>query len=175
MASGDTLKLVRGMFGRAITFEEAEVIARATVPVAMAAGALVFREGDRPEGLLLLARGTVEVFKGRPDGGTQTFATIEAPTVLGEMSLLLDRGHTASVRAVTDCAFHLLTRTQFERLLEGNSLAAYKLIATIAEVLAKRLARMDEKVLELSAARTAPAPVEELAQFKQKLFSEWSF
>jgi hypothetical protein len=34
---------------------------------------------------------------------------------------------------------------------------------------------MDEKVIELSRQRDVPAPVEELAAFKQKLFSEWSF
>jgi hypothetical protein len=36
---------------------------------------------------------------------------------------------------------------------------------------------MDDKVVELSGATSAPAaaPVEELTAFKQKLFSEWSF
>jgi hypothetical protein len=34
---------------------------------------------------------------------------------------------------------------------------------------------MDEKVVELSQRQMGPAPVEELAAFKDKLFSEWSF
>src|SRR5216684_1054983 len=55
-------------------------------------------------------------------------------------------------------------------LLKGTvaseSLPAYKLIAAIAEVLAGRLTRLDQRVLELTALREAQAPVEELATFK---------
>jgi hypothetical protein len=53
-------------------------------------------------------------------------------------------------------------------------LAACKVIAILAEVLARRLHRMDEKVVEMSHKSTS-AHVEELAAFKQKLFTEWSF
>lgn len=49
------------------------------------------------------------------------------------------------------------------------------LMATIAEVLARRRYRMDEKALELVERRDRAAPVEELAAFREKLFSEWSF
>ena len=42
-------------------------------------------------------------------------------------------------------------------------------------MLAVRLTRLDQKVLELSAHREAVAPVEELQTFKQKLFTEWTF
>jgi hypothetical protein len=34
---------------------------------------------------------------------------------------------------------------------------------------------MDDKVVELARRRDCPPPVEELAAFKQKLFSEWNF
>jgi CRP/FNR family cyclic AMP-dependent transcriptional regulator len=164
------------VLGPSLTFEQAQQLGNATVPVAAKAGTLVFREGERSEGLLILSEGKVEVFR-EVAGAAKHIASIEAPTVLGEMGLLLDRGHTASIRAVTDCEFMLLTRTQVQRLLESDSLAAYKLMATIAEVLARRLQAMDDKVVELmvrAVGSTAP-PVEELAAFRQKLFSEWSF
>ncbi len=177
MASADLLQLIRTMLGAGLTYEEADQIAKATVPVRAEAGSLIFGEGESPEGLMLLASGTVEVLRTTYTGRLQRVAVVEAPTVLGEMSLLLEREHTATVRAQTDCELHHLTKTQFSRLLQSDSLAAYKLIATIATVLAHRLQRMGDKVLELSGAASAPAaaPVEELAAFKQKLFSEWSF
>ena len=164
------------MLGPSLTFEQAQQLANASVPVTAKTGTLIFREGERSEGLLILTEGKVEVF--REVGGTaKHIATIEAPTVLGEMGLLLDRGHTASIRALADCEFMLLTRTQVQRLLESDSLGAYKLMATIAEVLARRLQAMDDKVVELTGrtAGSAAQPVEELAAFKQKLFSDWSF
>jgi CRP/FNR family transcriptional regulator, cyclic AMP receptor protein len=174
----DLLKLIRTMLGTGLTYEEADQIAKATVPVKAQAGSLIFNEGEGAEGLMLLATGTVEILRTTRTGRMQTVATVEAPTVLGEMSLLLERNHTASVRAQTDCELHQLSRTQFSRLRQSESLAAYKLIATIAAVLAHRLQRMDDKVIEMSATTTsapAAAPVEELTAFKQKLFSEWSF
>jgi CRP/FNR family transcriptional regulator, cyclic AMP receptor protein len=177
MAQGEVLKVIRSVLGKSLTFEQAQQLTAASVPVAAKAGTLVFKEGDRPEGLLILTRGKVEVFR-EVNGTVQQIAAVDAPTVLGEMGLLLERGHTASVRAVTDCEFMLLTRTQFQRLIEADSLAAYKLMATIAEVLARRLHLMDEKVIELrtrTPAAAATPPVEELQAFKQKLFSDWSF
>ncbi len=168
----DTL---RSVLCRGLTLEQAEQITQALAPVTVSAGRPIFREGDSPRGLFVLLKGTVEILKHAPDGKTQSLGRIDAPTVLGEMSLLTERPHSATVGTVTDCELYLLTRTQFQRLIAGESVAAYKLVAAIAEVLAGRVARLDQKVLELSAARGAPAPVEELAAFKQKLFSEWSF
>jgi CRP/FNR family transcriptional regulator, cyclic AMP receptor protein len=173
MTTADTIKLIRSVLGKSLTSEQAQQLGAASVPVAAKAGTQVLKEGERSEGLLILRRGTVEVFRDVA-GTSKSIATIEAPTVLGEMGLVLDRGHTASVRAVTDCEFLLLTRTQFHRLIGSDSLGAYKLMATIAEVLARRLQLMDEKVLELSARSDAARPVEELAAFKHKLFSEWT-
>ena len=91
------------------------------------------------------------------------------------MSLVTASPHSATARTLTDCEFRLLTRAEFHRLLAAENLAAYKLLGAIAEVLSRRLLRMDEKVVELLGQRGNSKPVEELVRFKQKLFSEWSF
>ncbi len=64
---------------------------------------------------------------------------------------------------------------EFLRLLERDNLAAHKLIGAIAEVLARRLRRMDDMAMDLLGRSDTPPRVEELARFKEKLFSEWSF
>jgi len=175
MTAGQIRDTIRSVLCRGLTFEQAEQITRVLVPMRTAAGHPLMREGDNPTGLFVLLTGSVEILKQTPEGSLQSIAKLEAPTVLGEMSLLMERPHSATVQAVTDCEFHLLTRSQFQRLISSESVAAYKLIVTIAEVLAARVARLDQKVLELSARREGAAPVEELAAFKQKLFSEWRF
>ena len=153
---------------------QAEEIIAASRPLTVGATSLILREGDEAAGLLLFLKGTAEILKQGPDG-SQQIAIVEAPTVLGEMSLVTDRRHSATVRARTDCELRLLTKRDFLRLLEQENIAAYKLLATIAEVLAQRLYRMDEKAVELAAQLGRAAPVEELAAFKEKLFSEWTF
>jgi CRP-like cAMP-binding protein len=175
VTGSEAAKVVRSVLCRGLTYEQTDHIVKAMVPVTVDSGALVLREGEKGQGLLVLLEGTAEIMKRDRDGGDVSITTVEAPTVLGEMSLITDRPHSATVRAVTTCEFHLLTRSQFDRLLKSENLAAYKVVATLAEVIAWRLSRMDDKVVELARRGDCPAPVEELAAFKQKLFSEWNF
>jgi len=175
VTNSEAAKIVRTILGRGLTNQQTEQIVNAMVPTTVTSGNTVFNEDERGQGLFVLLDGTVEVVKVRGAGGPVIIATVEAPSVLGEMSLITDRPHSATVRARTNCEFRLLTRPQFDRLLQAESLAAYKVVATLADVIAWRLNRMDEKFVELSRRGEYPQPVEELATFKQKLFNEWNY
>ena len=171
----DLIRVIRSVLGKGLTSDEASVLAGAGKPLQLGADAVVFQEGDPARGLFIFLRGTVDILRRGQNGAEHVIATIEAPTVVGEMSLVTERAHSASMRTRTDCEFLLLAKPAFLHLLQDERLAAYKVLATIAEVLAHRLQRMDEKVMALTAQQNCPAPVEELAAFKHKLFSEWSF
>ena len=174
MTGSEAAKIVRSVLCRGLTFEQADQIIKAMVPVTAEPGTVVMRERERGQGLLVLLEGSVEIVKQGRDAEEVSIATAEAPTVLGEMSLITEQPHSASVRTVTACEFHLLTRSQFDRLLKSESLAAYKVVATLAAVIAWRLDRMDDKFVELSRRSPAAAPVEEFAVFRHKLFTEWN-
>ena len=146
----ETRKIIHSLIGRGLTSQQVEQLAQALVAQKVAAGHLLMNEGDRPSGLVFLLQGGVEILKHGPDGQRQSLAKLEAPTLLGEMSLITDRPSSATVVAVTECELQLLTRAQFQRLIAGDSIAAYKLVMTIAGVLAERLAKLDRKVLELT-------------------------
>jgi CRP/FNR family cyclic AMP-dependent transcriptional regulator len=146
----ETRKIIHSLIGRGLTSQQVEQLALALVAQKVAAGHLLMNEGDRPSGLVFLLQGGVEILKHGPDGQRQSLAKLEAPTLLGEMSLITDRPSSATVMAVTECELQLLTRAQFQRLIAGDSIAAYKLVMTIAGVLAERLAKLDRKVLELT-------------------------
>ena len=138
------------LLGRGVTSQQIEQLAQASVGQKVAAGQPLMNEGDRPSGLVFLLQGDVEVFKHGPDGQRQSLAKIESPTLLGEMSLITDRPTSATVVALTECELQLLTKAQFQRLIAADSIAAYKLVMTIATVIAARLAKLDRKVLELT-------------------------
>jgi len=138
------------LLGRGVTSQQVEQLAQASVGQKVAAGHPLMNEGDRPSGLVFLLQGDVEVFKHGPDGQRQSLAKVEAPTLLGEMSLITDRPTSATVVALTECELQLLTKAQFQRLIAADSIAAYKLVMTIATVIAARLAKLDRKVLELT-------------------------
>ena len=147
MTPSEAGKIVRHVLCRGLSHEQSEQILKAMMPVKADAGLVVFKEGERAQGLMVLLNGAVEVFK---NGSSGVIAMVTAPAVLGEISLLTEGPHTASVRAKTACEFSLLTTTQFQRLLRDESLAAYKVIAILAEVLARRLHRMDERFVEVA-------------------------
>jgi CRP-like cAMP-binding protein len=175
MTSSELVSAVRSVLCQALTVQEAGQLVQAAQPVTIPAGSVLFTEGEASTGLFLLLEGTAEVVKRSRRGGNQMIATVTAPTVIGEMGLLTDRPRSATVRAGTDCELHLLPKAAIQRLIETESLAAYKLIAAIADVLARRLELMDEKVVELAERHQGAAPVEELAAFGHKLFTEWMF
>src|SRR5262249_61511326 len=101
-------------------------------------------------GLVAGLEGGVEILKRGRGGERKLLAKLEARPLVGEMSLIPDRPSSAMVVAVTECELSVLTRAQFQRLIAGDSIAAYKLVMTIAGVLAERLAKLDRKVLELT-------------------------
>jgi len=158
VTSSEAAKIVRSVLCRALTPEQTDQIVKAMIPVAAEPGTAVVREGERGRGLLVLLEGSVEIRKRDRDGGDVTIAVVEAPGVLGEMNLLTDQPHSATVQALTPCKFQLLTRSQFDRLLKSESLAAYKVVAALADVIARRLGRMDEKFVELAGRGEAPPP-----------------
>ena len=174
MTSSEAATIVRSVLGRGLTFEQADQIIKAMVPVSAKPGMVVMREGERGRGLLVLLEGSAEVLKQGRDGGEVPIASVEAPTVLGEMSLITERPHSATVRALTACTLQLLPRSLFDGLIKSESLAAYKVVATLADVIAWRLDRMDGKFVEVSHRGGTAAPIGELAVFKHKLFTEWN-
>jgi CRP-like cAMP-binding protein len=169
-------RTIRSTLCRRLSTEEAAGLASSMVPRKVPAGASICREGDETSGLMILSRGSAEVSKrGRETASTQRVAVVEAPTVLGEVSLLLPHGkYTATIRAKTDCELWVLPKTDFVQMLDRENVAVFKLVATLAEVLARRLVSMDGKMLELARRSDPAAAAEEFAAFRQKLSLEWS-
>jgi CRP-like cAMP-binding protein len=163
VTGSEAAKVVRTVLCRGLTLEQAEQIIAAMVAVNAAPGTVVMRQGERGGGLLVLLEGTAEILKRGDDGRDVVITTVPPPALLGEMSLVSERPHSATVRAGTTCEFRLLTRTQFDRLLKAENVAAYKVVATLASVIAHRLERMDEKVAELTQRAARPTPASEPA------------
>ena len=82
-----------------------------------------------PAPLELFTGQQVAVFQRR-----QSLAKVDAPTLLGEMSLITDRPTSATVMALSECELQLLTKAQFQRLIAADSIAAYRLVVIIAGV-----------------------------------------
>ncbi len=66
-------------------------------PLNLHAGSELIRQGEREQAFYLLSHGIAVVEQERPDGQVIELATVQAPTYVGEMSLLTDVPHRATV------------------------------------------------------------------------------
>jgi CRP/FNR family cyclic AMP-dependent transcriptional regulator len=144
------MQALRSRLCPTLTPREAEHISSATVPHRVPAGGKICHEGDPSPGLIFLVHGTAEVLKDTPDSGAQVVVVVQGPIMVGEIGLLTGYPVSATVRARTDCECHVLTRSQFQRLLDDMDPGASKLVVAMAGLLARRLAAMNERIIALS-------------------------
>jgi CRP-like cAMP-binding protein len=164
---------------RALSAAEVEAVAAITEARQVAAGGDLFREGEPGDGLFLVVAGEVSVIKRGP-AGEHSLARLGAGGVLGEMSLVTAEPRSATGRALVDTRTLFLPAARFRSLLESNSIAAHKMVAAIAEVLARRLATMNGIVLQLAekpavaGAERSPLKTQDLAALHRTM-QVWSF
>jgi CRP-like cAMP-binding protein len=94
-----------------------------------APGGVLLRDGERSGRMFVLAEGTLEVFR----DDVEIALASEPGAMFGEMSVLLNMPHTASVRAVTPAKVHVIEKA-------SEFLSAHPDVALpIAGLLARRL------------------------------------
>ena len=144
-------------------------------PVRFEAGQRIFEEGAPEERLYVITSGTVEVYKKVLPGRRQRLATLEAPTVIGEMGLLTEPRAAASVEATTRVEAHGVGRDRLLEMLDADSPAACKLVYEIGRTLAERMAATNETVAEvISCLENRAGRSEDIDVFRDQLIRDWS-
>ena len=145
-------------------------------PAYFDAGQAIFREGGPEERLYVITAGTVEVHKRVLGRRRQHLATVQAPTVVGEMGLLTEPRAAATVEAVTPVEAHGMDRDKLLEMLDDDSPAACKLVYEIGRTLAGRMSKTDETVAEVIARlEDAQAGAGDVDVFRDQLARDWSF
>lgn len=114
--------------------------------------AVVLEQGEHGLRLLVVLAGEVEVVRADANGVSRTVGVAGPGEVLGEISLLLGRPRTATVRAQTELKCFAMDRSAFQDLVEASDPAALKLGMQIARTLAGRLLTLNDRVLALLSA-----------------------
>jgi MFS family permease len=96
-----------------------EHLAGAAVPVAVAAGDAVFREGDPGDRFYVVEAGEVEI-----SAGGRAIRMLGPGESFGEIALLRDVPRTATVLAVAGCALLALERDEFLGAVTGHAPSA---------------------------------------------------
>jgi MFS superfamily sulfate permease-like transporter len=112
-------------------------------------GAVVFREGDAGDEVLIVTKGNASAYLQIPGGANIRLATFAPGTVFGELAIL-DRGpRSASVIADGDLVCYGLSRTDYALLAEKSPPAAIQLMAAIGRELSGRLRTANRTIHQL--------------------------
>ena len=155
--------------------DERDELGELLEPASFEAGQMIFEEGGPEERLYVITSGTAEVYKTVLPGRRQHLATIEAPTVVGEMGLLTEPRAAASVEAVTRVEAHGVGRDRLLELLDDDSPAACKLVYEIGRTLAERMAQTNATVADVVSRLENAREPEDADVFRDQLVQDWGF
>ncbi|MDQ4107065.1 MAG: cyclic nucleotide-binding domain-containing protein [Actinomycetota bacterium] len=136
----------------------------------------IILEGRKPDSLYVLLSGVVEVRKRLSSGGERVLAEIVADkeqTIAGERGLLEESGASATVRARSRVEAIRIPRETFRRIISEDRPAAFKLAYWISRLLARRLTRLDEEVVEAVREMERQGDTD-LDVFRDRLTTEWT-
>jgi CRP/FNR family transcriptional regulator, polysaccharide utilization system transcription regulator len=114
--------------------DKEELICQHTL-VIIKKGQYLFKEGEKPLGLICLASGKVKVFKNGVGGRCQILKLVRQQNFIGYKALFSDVPWSVSAIAIEDSAICIFEKNSFIRILKKNPGLSLKLIKVIADEL----------------------------------------
>jgi len=134
------------------------------------ADSVIFREGMPGDVLYIIWSGRVAIVK-YLEGETPTLLAYGEPgEILGEISLLEDGPHSASVVAVEDTCLLHLSRVDLQKLMDEPSSIGVEILSALGKIVSTRLRAADEVRTSIARAESCLARrVQQLTTEKERL------
>jgi CRP/FNR family transcriptional regulator, cyclic AMP receptor protein len=129
-----------------LTASQAEAVAEAVIKRRFKRGELVVEQGKKSNALFIILTGRCRVFTSDARGREVILANMQPGDYIGEMSLIDNEPHSASVRAEVQTDVLMLGRLEFARCLPENTSMAY----AVMKGLVQRLRHADRKIESLA-------------------------
>ena len=113
----------------------------------LAAGDVLFEEGDPGDAWYALYRGKLDVIKGAGSREKEIFP-LEPGACFGEIAILDGQPRSATVKAIDDSVVLTFVRPAFDRLLTEENPVAHKLLHHMAVSLAQRVRSLTDRLSE---------------------------
>lgn len=161
------------LFDNLTTLQLNDILAVCT-EVLCTAGRVIIETGQEERALYILLEGTVEVDVASPRAGERQLAQLEKGSVFGESSFFHASPHSATVKALTDARLLRLDRDQFAALLQKDNIAALRVAANSAKILAAKLQQADRCIAGLLEAYAGEKIHEAYSRFRSSLGHSFS-
>jgi CRP/FNR family transcriptional regulator, cyclic AMP receptor protein len=129
-----------------LTPSQAESVADAVIKRRFKRGELVVEQGKKSNALFIILTGRARVLTTDARGREVILANLSPGDYIGEMSLIDNEPHSASVRAEVQTDVLMLGRVEFARCLPENTSMAY----AVMKGLVQRLRHADRKIESLA-------------------------
>ncbi|WP_332775827.1 Crp/Fnr family transcriptional regulator [Polaromonas sp.] len=129
-----------------LTASQAESVAEAVIKRRFKRGEAIVEQGKQSNALSIILTGRARVVTTDTRGREVILATMQPGDYVGEMSLIDNEPHSASVRAEVQTDVLVLGRPEFARCLPENSSMAY----AVMKGLVQRLRHADRKIESLA-------------------------
>ncbi|MET0310520.1 MAG: Crp/Fnr family transcriptional regulator [Burkholderiaceae bacterium] len=129
-----------------LTASQAESVADAVIKRRFKRGELIVEQGKKTNALFIVLTGRARVLTSDNRGREVILATMQPGDYIGEMSLIDNEPHSATVRTEVQTDVLMLGRVEFARCLPENSSMAY----AVMKGLVQRLRHADRKIESLA-------------------------
>lgn len=102
-------------------------------------GVEVMVEGDQESFMFILVSGRLQIIKRDDDDTNKKLATVRVGKSIGEMSMVDGMHHSATAVALEDSELLLLTKHNFDMLMERNPAVGLLMMKKIANLMSLRL------------------------------------
>lgn len=120
-------------------WKELETLSAYMAGYGVAAGTVIFQEGDPGDAMALLMSGEIAVDKEDGHGVQQRVALIPHGRTFGEMAVIDGERRSASCTATTECIIAVFPKAQFERLVTSHPGLAIKFLTRLNKLMSQRL------------------------------------
>lgn len=95
----------------------------------------LFNEGDEGDALYIIKRGQVQIYHAPKEEGDlpENVATINDSGFFGEMALVSEVPRNASAKTLADSEIFILSKDDFKKLLDSNTILAEQISATVID------------------------------------------
>jgi CRP-like cAMP-binding protein len=150
--------------------------------VTVSTGGLVFEQGEPGDAIYLVETGKMEIRVAVPGQPDRLLSSLPPGSIFGEMSMFTGAPRAATAVATGPTVVWRLTHPRFLEALDREEPWVCKFLHATAQVLAARLAVLDQELVNLISREEDPgkpqapaAKVAELDRLRERLFTEWSF
>jgi len=131
-----------------IQSDELRIISRHMNVMDFKKGEVIFEEGDRGDYVCFIVKGSLDVLKRNEKGRYVVISSLGKGRSIGEMAVIDAFTRSATVNARTETTLVILTKRDFEQIVDRYPVIGVKILKSISRLLSMNLRRTSSRLAD---------------------------